>query len=470
MTHLNGSYLRPGDRLPFWTYYDDCHEPVQLAASLSCSTIIRNDRLSLFVSDPGALAKMAPCAFYPPALGARANRTALVDALLSGGRTFLLARSAHKSIGWPTGLRLDLKRLGWGNGTLEVRPEVKGAGTLFERTGLSHERVRTLLARTPARLAHYDAAMGANGEPPRLMRAAASFMKRPLGGQSLRFARQAVQASAVQLGRSSIKFVPVVMAVAEPEPVARDVKFLRRALQTDRTLFNGGSACEIRLTPGTVRAVYFDRLEDERELAVLAKRVSIDGDERRAALDEMIIDARRHLELMIGTTQPAENGAFDWIKVSDVNEKFSPEAAADLRQQRYAWFLAKDEIVVRRVGKFFTDMESFFGKDVGYRSPDWATLLKHHTLVAMVVLRDHMRVCAQFALGCRAAERGEVDIETRKEIARDVGRRIVASVNVSPMLDLQIEPEGVRLHCQYPAAVAREATLEIAYDDLAMRA
>jgi len=212
----------------------------------------------------------------------------------------------------------------------------------------------------------------------------ADFMKRNLGGQSERYSRHAVAASQNLLGRSRIKFVPTWIAMAQSATAQENLNRVSQSLPVSEPLHVGRWTCELRFTPSTVRALYFTATGSDEHLARLCSRVSRDPAELELTLGEMIADVRHHLEVLACTTQPSISVGFDWIKVGDINELFRPNAkgqfydAEAYRQKKSAWFLAKDDVIVRRYGKFFADMESYFGRDVGFHSDCEELLWFHH--------------------------------------------------------------------------------------------
>src|SRR5882724_6394273 len=117
----------------YWELYDDNFISVDLAAESGINRVISvNHRLSEFLRPNEGFNNLVPYSFFPISLGAGIKDKKLVSATMTGGRTFLLSRSSSADLGIPEDLTYDLDKLGWGSGQLEVRLEVKGAGTLFE--------------------------------------------------------------------------------------------------------------------------------------------------------------------------------------------------------------------------------------------------------------------------------------------------------------------------------------------------
>lgn len=448
---IRGSYMWAGDEVPWWRFYDDRFVTAQLAAEPAPDRVLaRNERLRDFVAAPAAL-DAEPYAFFPPALAAN-TRAVIGGAQMTGGRTFLIDERSAEAVGLPPRVQLDLAALGWGSGLLEARLEVKGAGTLSDRTRLSPARLARLFEHNAPLGAAYDAWSG-GGYPPQLMLSSGAFMRRPVGGQSERLARHAVDVSRAQLGTSRVKFVPVWLAVAQSPAVHANVEFVSRALDADEPRVRDALACELRFTPGTVRAAYFDKVDDDDGLVALSRRVTRDDAELDETLHAMIGDAARYLEVPAATTHAA-GGGFAWIKIGDINELFDPDedggygSAEEFRARRRGWFIAKDEVVVRRAGKFFTDMESYFGKDVGYVSASMADLARHHDLYTLAVLRDHLRVCMRFALAA-ALRRGPVSLGERRALATSVLVRIVAAICASPHVHAELTADACTVELAY---------------------
>src|SRR3984957_10733321 len=187
-----GSCMEPGDTARFWKYYRDQFLRVRLGAEVASNRILTQNRLLReFVDDPASLDRATAYSFFPPAMSAQPH-TLRAEATMTGGRTFLIDESAAERLGMPSRIRLDLKKLGWGEGWLEMRLEVKGAGTLFHRTRLSPTRLEAELEKHPTLLANYREACGTCATP-RLATSSAAFMFRQIGGQSSVLAQHGVQ-------------------------------------------------------------------------------------------------------------------------------------------------------------------------------------------------------------------------------------------------------------------------------------
>ncbi|MCB1054139.1 MAG: hypothetical protein KDD11_01340 [Acidobacteria bacterium] len=463
--------MRDGDVAPYWGYYDDRFLRTRLAAEPADDRVVaRNDDLAEWTTTPGALGGVGNTSFFPPALAAGVRRHSVHEVTMTGGRTFLLSREASRKLGFPE-LALDLDRLGWGHGSLEVRLEVKGAGTLFERTRIGQTELERLLATEPELRATYESECHGLG-PPVLMSSRAEYLKRNIGGQSERFARHAVETSARLLGRSAIKFVPVWAAVAQSPRVHRNLDLVSGAVDPEQPRWPGSWVTELRLTPSSVRALYFDKVETDEHLVQLCRRVSEDPGELAEAGEEILADARRHLELLAASTRPAEPGACYWIKVGDINEKFKldprgrPLEAERFRRQRIAWFFAKDEVVVRRVGKFFVDMEGFFGRDLGFRSAE-ADLDFHHRLTVLAILRDHNRIATRFRLAVLLAEGRKMADVSRRQLQKDVMAELVETINRSPLVTFGLGRTEAEVILEHPALGGQRHRYLLPRDELA---
>src|SRR5262245_41169420 len=121
------------------------------------------------------------------------------------------------------------------------------------------------------------------------------------------------------------------------------------------------------------------------------------------------------------------------------------------RTRTAAWFLAKDEVVVGGVGKFFVDMESLWPGRHGYVSLLGADLCLHHELAALTVLRDHVRVCSRFDVARRLAQGHDLPPDQRLATQRAVVARILASVAGSDVVALDLDDRRAVVSLRYPA-------------------
>jgi hypothetical protein len=445
---LRGSYMRAGDRPPYWSYYLDEFVGVELAAAPAGDRVLHRSRALGAVVSP-ALDACPAFSFSPPALTPGAPR---VSALMTGGRTFLLDGESLARLGWPGELSLDLAALGWGSGRIEVRVEVKGAGTRFERTKLSPSALRARLEERPELLAAYVEASGGECHP-LLYASLADYMRRSIGFQSERFARHAARTSDVRLGVGRIKFVPVWLAVSHSPAVHEALAWVSEALPPDVARSPGPCAMEVRLTPSTVRAGYLDRLRSDGDLASVCRRISRCAGELHETFDAIVADVPRYLELL-ADARPHPEGGSTWIKVGDINEKFARVGgeyplAAEYRRQRFGWYLLKDMVLARRAGAFFCDLEAYFGRDTGYWSREWDEMVVHHSLVALNVLRDHVRLLTQLRVGIELVEGRRVPEQERRRLQQGVWRRVLDAVNGTGGLELGLTGDAVSLEVRY---------------------
>jgi hypothetical protein len=456
MPYIPGSYVPAGDIYPFWHYPDD-FQNVRLAAEpVSASQVIAtNNRLSDFIMPWGILRSAPLYSFLPPLLAAGTSKreVRLIDAVMTGGRTFMLTSKSNQSLGLPPRIYLDLQKLGWGEGWLEARVEIKGAGTLLHRAKLRPNALETLLRKNKAFGHAYWTACTSSAAA--LVCTEEDYMKRNLGGQSERYSHHAVVASCNLLQRSAIKFVPTWIALTQSDRAHRNLKLLSAALPTPQKLHQGKWACEIRFTPSTVRALYFTATRNDEQLARVCSRVSLNQNELEMTSKEIIGDVRRYLEILALTTQEAPSQGFHWIKIGDVNELFYPDRNGEFpdanafREKKYAWFIAKDDVIVRRAGKFFADMESYFGRDVGFYSGSEPLLWFHQELLILAVLRDHCHVCTRFALACELLGGGIPSHEKRVSLKRAILASIIKDVNRSDFVGLHFGKRNVIVDIRY---------------------
>jgi len=117
-----GTYLEPGDVGCFWRYYSDTVQSVRLGAVLADDRVVsRNKRLGNYLAPAFDPAQFQAYSFLPLALTGGLNNVVEVEAWMTGGRSFLLTPTSLERLGLPHCLYLDLGRLGWGNGLLELR-------------------------------------------------------------------------------------------------------------------------------------------------------------------------------------------------------------------------------------------------------------------------------------------------------------------------------------------------------------
>jgi hypothetical protein len=462
---ISGSYMRSSDTAPYSPEANDCFHEVRLAAEPQPHGVVaRNSALAKYLHLNPELDSFPVYSFFPAALRGGLSRATVVDAIKTGGRTFILNEQAAVTLGLPACIYLNLAELGWGEGQLELRPEIKGAGAAFALTKLDQLKLETILLDHPALMGTYEAARS-KPQPPSLYSSLAIIDKRNVGGQNIKYGAHSVNVSMALLGRCAIKFTPTWLCVEQSEEFASYLKLVSGAVPAGEEIYESRIACEIRFTAGSVRAVYFDNAESDEQLCTLCERVSTDELELEETLRAMIEDTRKYLEIMATTTTTtttassscAGDGGFSWVKIGDISLEFRPAVGKELSAsreyknvKRSAWYLAKDEIVVRKIGKMFTDMESFRGGSSPYHARSEDELWFQHELFALNVLRDHNRVCTQFELATRLRKRLRVGQQDRLEIRESVVRAMIAAVNESPYAFLEVGKSTVNVSIRYP--------------------
>lgn len=450
------SQVAPGDTGRLWRHYDDHVRVVRLAAQPAGDRVLaRSAGIERLVRPPSSLDGAPAWSFFPPALAGDLPDVEVVEAVKTGGRTFRLTEASLATLGLPIDLHLDLPRLGWGTVRVGADLEIKGAGTDADQVRLEAIRLRRVLDEHPPLGRSWARAMA---DPTAVMASLATYLGRNRGGQSSTAGRSAVVSTDDMLVQSLVKVAPTWIAVTQSEAVHEHLRIVSVAADPGEALYHGSVVNELRLSPGSVRAVYFDTAAGDDDLRHWARRVSTDGDELAACSQEMVEDSRRYLELMATSTAPTSGGvACRWTKVGDVNLMFGPGPGRrydDAEEYRYkrtgAWFLAKDEVVVGGAGKFFIDMESVSAGQHGYLSLLGREMRLHHELYVLTVLRDHVRVCTQFEIARLLAEGDEVGPGQRRALQRAVLRRIAEAVERSDLLALDVDAQRVVASVRYP--------------------
>ena len=126
---INGSYMKNGDQILYWKYKDgpypvrnvttalpdDLHINVKLAAiPIDTPVIAVNPELYNFILQKEYLDTWQPFVFLPTTLAAGIKDYKIIDAQMSGGRTFLLSKEAAIDLKLPHKIYLKLDELGWG--------------------------------------------------------------------------------------------------------------------------------------------------------------------------------------------------------------------------------------------------------------------------------------------------------------------------------------------------------------------
>jgi hypothetical protein len=448
--------MMPGQMGHLDTEHYDHFVPVTLAAAETPRGLIAcNERLGDFLASEVVVDRLPIYSFFPPALAGAQRNVRIVKAIKSGGRTFMLAPESAEALGIPPVLLLDLKKLGWGSGYLELRPEVKGAGCFLEHCGLDISKLHNIL-RCHVFLHRSFQCWSSFQNGDAVLSSLAEIEGRNAGGQEPSFGRHAVRSSMAMLGETEVKFAPSLYCVRHTGSFAQRLRVISAAISRDGALYSKSTSSELRYTAGSIRAVYFDSANSDLRLQELCERVSHDVDELYQALDSMLEDPRRYLELVAISTYIEPGGGYRWTKVGDISLTFrrDPTGRATLAREyrnvhRRAWYLAKDEIIVRKVGKLFVDMESFRSWPSAYKASSTEDLWFQHELFVINVLRDHIRVCVQFTIAIDLKLKGQCDYRRRLEIQKMVLQRIIASVNRSPWVSLVIGRSTAEVEIHY---------------------
>ncbi|MBZ5729306.1 MAG: hypothetical protein LAP87_30565 [Acidobacteriia bacterium] len=254
-----------------------------------------------------------------------------------------------------------------------------------------------------------------------------------------------------------MKFAPTLERVAHAPSYARSLAIVSAAVRATGELYAKQTVSELRYAAGSVRAVYFETASSDERLRELCSRLSDNADELYRTLDSMLQDSRRYLDLLAASTRRNGSGGYSWTKVGDISLTFRrdhagrPTLARDYRNvYRRAWYLAKDEIIVGGVGKFFIDMENFRSWPGAYQAASAEELWFEHELFVLNVLRDHVRVCTRFFVAIELKLEGRCDRRRRCELQTLLMARTVASVNQSPWLSLDVGRNAVELVVRYP--------------------
>jgi hypothetical protein len=417
---------------------------VQIAAEENPKGLLmRNQRLKDFLEPELEIQSLPTYSFFPPALKSR-RRARVVSAIKTGGRTFLLNPESAIALGIPAVLSLDLAKAGWGSGRLELRPEVKGAGCFFDQTSIDAAVLESILGRHSGLRSSFQR-WASSPLDDTIFASLALIEGRSAGGQEPSFGIHAVRSSTSLLGTSKVKFIPTLECVQHSTCYARHLRLISQAVRPGQEIYSKQTVSEIRYTAGSVRAVYFENASSDAQLVALCGRVSSQLNELRETLASMLEDIRHYLELMATSTHSDPEGGFSWEKVGDISLVFRRDRNGDARKgreyknlQRRAWYLAKDEIIVRKIGKLFTDMESFRVSPSSYRARNAEELWFQHELFVLNVLRDHARVCVQFLLGLELKAGSRCCRRSRKDLQTEVMRELIAAANQSPCVHIEL--------------------------------
>jgi len=360
-------------------------------------------------------------------------------------------------LGVPPVLHLDLHKLGWGMGRLQLRPEVKGGGCSFKDTSLDLKKLVSVLRKRPGLRTSFDRfAVAPNSHPP-IFGSLAEIEDRSAGAQAEGFGIHAVRASSALLGSSRLKFIPAWLCVRQPEWYMRNLSIVSSALPDGCPRCLHPLVTEIRYTAGSVRAVYFENAASDEELRLLCRRVSPGGEQLALTLSSMIEDCRHYLEVLATSTRRERTDEYRWTKIGDISLEFRRDNhARRTRAAEYknaacrAWYLAKDEIIVSGLGKFFIDMESFRIDPASYRAGSIEELLFQHELFVLNVLRDHARICVQFLIAMETFNAHYLPPRERRHLQRHIIEEMTAAINRSSMLHLHFGTNSTELTLYYP--------------------
>jgi hypothetical protein len=455
-----GSFVPKGTRYTLWRHYEDLYAAREIYAHVDGrqSSVHRNATLEHFLV-PVTRLGATPAAWFAPLPFAEpwAGDAYPIHALQTGSRTFAIPPEVAEAIGLPERPLLDLGKAGWGEGSLELRLEVKGAGTPFSRTRLRRPSRASLVGLLPSGVsARWIDAFERDPDP--LFVSLKAYEGRPLGGQDARLAAHALKMSEELVGRSPIKVAPTLAYVTCPPEYGEWLASTTRALDLeagDEREFTGGLATEIRLTPGHVRAAYFDTAS-ERSLVELCGFVSPSADVLEETYNRMVEDAGRYLdELCEKTDYCSELDCFTWPKFGDVHVVFRRDrhgypAFADEYKfaKSAAWYIAKDQVIVGGVGLVYVDLESVAE---AFPSVNEEELEWHHDLYVLNVLRDHVRVLGAFDHARRLAvgeTTGLVDWDNGRALERALDALVAAS-GTSRHYRLEVAPRGLTVDLQY---------------------
>jgi hypothetical protein len=455
-----GSFVPEGARYALWRHYADAYAERDLYAHIG-QAIHQNTTLRRFLQGDSVLPPPAAVWFAPIPFPVGRGTALKIRTLQTGSRTFSLPGVYARALGFPDRVLLDLAKAGWGDGAVELRPEVKGAATMFSRTKLTRPSRASLARLLPADVPErWLDAFEADPDP--LFVSLNSYEGRPLGGQRADLGYYAVSISESLLGCSPIKVAPTLECVLCPPDyrdwVARVTRALNPAAAREAD-YAPELSTELRLTPGNVRAAYFDTTESSPELVELCGLVSTDADVLADTYDRMVVDAGHYLdELCEKTVFRSDLECFTWPKFGDIQVVFQrdryghPAYAGEYKSAKSAaWYIAKDEVVVGGVGLVHVDLESIV---LNFPSSNEDELSWHHDLYVLNVLRDHLCVLAKFDFACqlRLATAGGV-ADPAKELADAFGRAsraLVAASMGSPNYRLERGQVGMMIELRYP--------------------
>jgi hypothetical protein len=477
-----GSFVPEGTRQAIWRHHSDLFATREIYAHVGAvgSTVNYNATLESFVEADTPLSAMGAGWFAPlPFRAVWAGEALPVRALQTGSRTFAILGEAAEALAFPKQALLDLGKAAWGEGTLELKPEIKGSGTQFSRTKLTRPSRAALEKLLPAGVpVSWIDAFEADPDP--LFVSLNTYEGRPLGGQDARLSDHALHISEALVGSSPVKLAPTLAHVTCPPEYQEWLVSITQALSPDprhKRAYGGELSIEIRLTPGHLRAAYFDTAK-EPGLVELCNLLSTSPDGLEKTYNRMVADAGRYLdELCEKTGYRTDLDCFTWPKFGDIHvvfrrDRFGYPTFADEYKfaKSAAWYIAKDQVVVSEVGLVHVDLESV---TQAFPSVNEEELRWHHDLYVLNVLRDHVRVIGKFDYGRRLAARETTTPDGRERVQalqRALHALARASQN-SPCYRVELGPHGLTVDLHYAllgTASHHRYPLRLLGDDLAL--
>ena len=211
---FSGSFIPEGQQFALWRHYADTFSWHTLYAHLDHEgPVYRNSTLTVRPVEPrggssyGSLVAPLPYTTTGAVLRVRVLHT--------GSRSFRLSALDSTALGLPPTAILDLDKAGWGTGTIEMQPEIKGAATVFSRTKLDRPSPSGF-GRFCPRPCRPRGCTHFLRPRTRCFLSLRTFENRPLGTQSSDLAYYAVRISEALLGHCPIKIAPTVECVEAP--------------------------------------------------------------------------------------------------------------------------------------------------------------------------------------------------------------------------------------------------------------
>ena len=368
------SSMRPGDACGYRATTTDRFTPVRLyEMPLSKRELLGRTSLSKHAGvQPLVRKAWVPRITHP---APKNKGLTSLDFLKTGGRTYLFPEG-HS-------VQLDLKDNGWSDTSVkqEFRPELKGGGTLIDDSGITPQMLGEYFAKHPKVVLDH----------PALAITRKSDRGRPKGAQLASYGLYSIQVTDDLLQDPLVKFAPTVLLHELPQGAMARINELSKHLQgSEKRCENEHFAQEIRLTPSTVRAVYFDKASSVDALRELCLRVSDNPASLLNATRTMVADARRYLEVLSTTTKRYDY-VYGWSRVGDIQLSWRKDGETTWNDEEvdyykqghpFAWYLAKD-MTVAPTGFWFVDLESLVAGSMYMESPDEHDLFRKQELYAL---------------------------------------------------------------------------------------